>query len=144
MSPMDKSLTKFWLCTIQRGACMFPCLKCQASIQPPELSFVQSHWLPNLAQFVSQVSTGAGMWNTNYQNRKTPLGAVIKYACIFMNTSHFSTDHTTWTFTKICKTSWKLHEWQWTSNETFCITFWYVTSRPSGIPSHCQALQYLA
>ena len=55
MSPMDKSLTKFWLCTIQREACMFLHLKCQASIQPPELSFVQPLWLPNLTQFVSQV-----------------------------------------------------------------------------------------
>jgi len=55
MSPMDKSVMKFSLCTIQREACMFLCLKCQAPIQPPELSSVQSLQQPKLTQFVSQV-----------------------------------------------------------------------------------------
>lgn len=134
-------LKKFWLCIIQHRACVLVHCKHKTSYPASRTVSVQVT-LTAKTYTICFTSMGAGIYKL--ADTEDTFGTVIKYAYIFMNTSHFSTDHTTWTFTKICKSSWKLHGWQWTLNETLCITSWYVTSRPSVILSHCQVLQYLA
>lgn len=136
------SLKNFWLSIIRSRVCTFVHCKHKASYSASRTVLCASLFDCQILHTICFTSTGAGMYKL--AEEEDTFEIVIKYAYIFMNTSHFSTDHTTWTFTKICKSSWKLHERQWTSNETLCITFWYMTSRPSGILSHCQVLQYLA